>query len=45
MQTHHISGATAIPLLLVLAASVACWAGIAAVANGLIQTWSMSGAF
>ncbi len=43
MQTHPITAATAIPVLLVIAASVACWAGVAALATGLMQSWNIGG--
>jgi hypothetical protein len=43
MQMQRVSAATAIPLILVIAASLACWAGLAAVASGLIDSWNMSG--
>ena len=40
MQHQHITAAAAIPLLLVLVASAACWAGLGAVLTGLVQTWN-----
>ncbi len=40
MQNQHISAAAAIPLLFVVALSVACWAGLGAVLTGLVQTWN-----
>ncbi len=40
MQHQHITAAAAIPLLLVLVASAACWAGLGAVLTRMVSSWS-----
>ena len=45
MRTPPLSSNVTIPLLLVLTASMACWAGLAALMTGLMETWSAASGF